>query len=195
VCCLDDQRQHLELTRDIAGRFNHLYGETFVLPEPVIRKFGARIMAFDDPLAKMSKSAGDSQGHAVALTDEDAKIFKTIKRAVTDSGREIVFSDDPEKAGVNNLLTIYKLLTGKTQDEVLADFAEARGYGDLKKAVAEVVVDSIRPIREEYERLMGDPAELDRLLASGAQRARALAEPKIVEIKEKVGFSVPAEFR
>ncbi len=191
----DDQRQHLELARDIAGRFNHLYGETFVLPEPVIRKFGARIMAFDNPTAKMSKSSGDAQGHAVALTDEDAKIRKTIKRAVTDSGREIVFSEDPEKAGVNNLLTIYKLLTGKDQEAVLKDFAEARGYGDLKKAVAEAVVESIRPIRERYERLMGDPAELDRLLAVGADRARALAEPKIIQIKERVGLTVPAALR
>ena len=191
----DDQRQHLELTRDIGGRFNHLYGETFVLPEPVIRKFGARIMAFDDPSAKMSKSSSAARGHAVALTDEDGAIRKTIKRAVTDSGRDIVFSADPEKAGVNNLLTIYKLLTGKDRDEVLGDFAEARGYGDLKKAVAEVVVESVRPIRDEYQRLMGDPAELDRLLAVGADRARELAEPKVVEIKERVGLSVPGDLR
>ncbi|MCB1034714.1 MAG: tryptophan--tRNA ligase, partial [Acidobacteria bacterium] len=191
----EDQRQHLELTRDIAGRFNHLYGETFILPEPVIPKFGARIMAFDDPTAKMSKSSGDVQGHAVALTDDDARIRKTIKRAVTDSGREIVFSDEPEKAGVNNLLTVYKLLTGKSKEEVLEAFASARGYGDLKTTVAEVVVEALRPIRQEYEHLMTDPAELDRLLAVGAEKARALAEPKMVQIKERIGFSVPSDLR
>jgi len=185
----DDQKQHLELTRDIAQRFNHLYGETFVVPKPVIRKFGARIMGFDDPTAKMSKSSGSNRGHAVALTDSDDEIRRTLKRAVTDSGNEIILSDDEEKAGVNNLLTIYKLLTDKTEEEVLEDFATARGYGDLKKAVAEVVVETLRPIREKYEHLMTDPAELDRLLALGADRARALAEPKIALVKERVGFT------
>jgi tryptophanyl-tRNA synthetase len=188
----EDQKQHLELTRDIAQRFNHLYGETFVIPRPVIGKFGARIMGFDDPTAKMSKSQGDARGHSVILTDSDDEIRRTLKRAVTDSGREIVFSDAEEKAGVNNLLTIYKLLTRKTESQVLADFADARGYGDLKKAVAEVVVEAVKPIREEYEHLMTDPAELDRLLAIGAERARALAEPKIALVKERVGFAAPA---
>jgi tryptophanyl-tRNA synthetase len=191
----EDQKQHLELTRDVAQRFNHLYGDTFRVPKPVIRTFGARIMGLDDPTNKMSKSASSARGHAIALTDSEEEIRYAVKRAVTDSGREIAFSDDPEKAGVNNLLTIYKLLTGRSEKQVQADFADARGYGDLKKAVAEVVVDSLRPIRQRYAELIGDPAELDRLLAVGAERARALAEPKIALVKERVGFFVPSDLR
>ena len=191
----EDQKQHIELARDIAQRFNHLYGETFVVPEPKIAKVGARIMALDDPTSKMSKSESASRGHAVLLNDSDDEIRYALRRAVTDSGREIVFSDDPEKAGVNNLLSIYQLMTGKTQDQVLADFAEARGYGDLKSAVAEVVVEGVGPIRERYEALMEDPTELDRLLAIGAERARSVAEAKLVEVKERMGFGVPAEVR
>ena len=190
----EDQKQHLELCRDIGQRFNHLYGETFVIPEPKIAKIGARIMGLDDPTSKMSKSA-QGKGHAVTLVDEDKVIEKAVKRAVTDSGNEIVFSDEPEKAGVNNLLSIYMLMTDKTQDECVADFADARGYGDLKKGVAAAVIDGIRPIRERYNELMADPAELDRLLARGAEKARAVAEPKVVEIKEKMGFGVPSELR
>ncbi len=191
----EDQKQHIELARDVAQRFNHLYGETFVVPEPKIAKVGARIMGLDDPTAKMSKSETSARGHAVLLTDSDQEIRRSLKRAVTDSGREIVFSDAPEKAGVNNLLSIYQLLTGKDQESVLADFADARGYGDLKNRVADVVIEEVAPIREQYERLIADPAELDRLLAIGAERARAVAEPKLVEAKEKMGFTVPAALR
>lgn len=191
----EDQKQHIELARDVAQRFNHLYGETFVVPEPKIAKVGARIMGLDDPTAKMSKSETSARGHAVLLTDSDQEIRRSLKRAVTDSGREIVFSDAPEKAGVNNLLSIYQLLTGKDQESVLADFADARGYGDLKNRVADVVIEEVAPIRERYERLIADPAELDRLLAIGAERARAVAEPKLVEAKEKMGFTVPAALR
>ena len=186
-----DQKQHVELTRDVAQRFNNLYGETFVIPEPVIPKSGARIKAFDDPTAKMSKSkAMEVRGHAVKLVDEPDEIRRTIKRAVTDTGREIVFSDAEEKAGVNNLLEMYQLLTGESQEAIEAHFA-GKGYGDLKKEVAEVVVEALRPIRERYHELMADPAELDRILAVGAERARAVAEPKIEEVKRKVGFIIP----
>lgn len=191
----EDQKQHIELARDVAQRFNHLYGETFVVPEPRIAKVGARIMALDDPTAKMSKSEAAARGHAIRLTDSDDDIRRALRRAVTDSGREIVFSDDPEKAGVNNLLTIYQLLTDKGQEEVLADFADARGYGDLKNGVADVVVEAVRPIRERFLELMGDPEELDSLVALGAEQARAVAEPKLVEAKEKMGFAVPAALR
>ena len=192
----EDQKQHIELARDIAQRFNNLYGDTFVVPEPVIGEVGARIMGFDDPTAKMSKSAV-ARGHAVRMTDGDNEIRRTLRRAVTDSDpeRAIVFSDAPEKAGVNNLLTIYRLLTGKSEDEVVADFADARGYGDLKARVAEVVVEYVRPIRERFNELMQDHAELDRILALGAERAREIAEPKIVEMKERMGFIVPAAVR
>ena len=127
----------------------------------------------------------------MGLTDSDRQIEKTIKRAVTDSGREIEFSDQPEKAGVNNLLTVYRMMTDRSEEECLADFADARGYGDLKSRVAEVVVEGVRPIRERFLELMDDPAELDRLLEIGAQRARAVAEPKLVQIKERMGFGVP----
>ncbi len=187
----EDQKQHIELARDIAQRFNHLYGDTLVVPEPKIAEAGARIMALDDPTAKMSKSSAFSRGHAVGMDDEDKEIRHVIKRAVTDSGREIVFSDDPEKAGVNNLLTIYQVLTRQSREQVEADFATARGYGDLKNAVADVVIEALAPIRERYRELMGDPAELDRLMAIGAERAHAVAEPKVTEMKEKMGFIVP----
>jgi tryptophanyl-tRNA synthetase len=185
-----DQKQHVELTRDIAQRFNSLYGETFKLPAPVIPKVAARVMGLDDPTVKMSKSVA-AQGHAVRLTDDDKQIRKVFMRAVTDSGREIVFSEDPEKAGVNNLLEIYRAVTAKTPQQVLADFAEARGYGDLKKAVAEVVVATLAPIRARFEELIGDPAELDRLLATGADRAREKAEAKVLEMKRRMGFAIP----
>jgi len=191
----EDQKQHVELARDVAQRFNHLYGETFVVPKPVIPTFGARIMGLDDPTSKMSKSLADKRGHAIRIDDEDDEIRWALRRAVTDSGREIRFSDDPEKAGVDNLLTIYRAVTDKSSEEVEADFADARGYGDLKKTVAEAVVEHVAPIRGRYRELMADSAELDRLLARGAERARAQAEPKVVEMKEKMGFIVPDEVR
>jgi tryptophanyl-tRNA synthetase len=186
----EDQKQHVELTRDIAQRFNSLYGEVFKLPEPVIPQVAARVMGLDDPAAKMSKSS-TAQGHAVRLTDDDAQIRGAFKRAVTDSGREIEFTDDPQKAGVSNLLGIYRAITRKSREEVLADFAAARGYGDLKQAVAEVVVRELAPIRERYEALMRDPARLDRLLATGADRAAAQAEAKVLQMKRAMGFLLP----
>jgi tryptophanyl-tRNA synthetase len=186
----EDQKQHVELTRDIAQRFNSLYGEVFKLPEPVIPQVAARVMGLDDPTAKMSKSS-TAQGHAVRLTDDDAQIRGAFKRAVTDSGREIEFTDDPQKAGVSNLLGIYRAITRKSREQVLADFAAARGYGDLKQAVAEVVVRELAPIRERYDALMRDPARLDRLLATGADRAAAQAEAKVLQMKRAMGFLLP----
>ncbi len=190
----EDQKQHIELARDLALRFNYLFGDTFKVPEPAIPKIGARIMGLDDPLAKMSKSS-TALGHAVRFTDSDEAIDKAFKRAVTDSGREIVWSDAPEKAGVNNLLSIYQAVTGRTPEETLEDFAGARGYGDLKKRVAEVTIAAIAPIRQRYFELMEDPAELDRLIGRGAARARALAEPKVAVMKEKMGYLVPGELQ
>lgn len=186
----EDQKQHIELARDIAGRFNNLYGETFKLPEPVIPKVAARVMGLDDPASKMSKSA-TAQGHSVRLTDEDDRILKTFKRAVTDSGREIRFSDDPEHAGVNNLLGIYRAITGKSREAVEAHFAESRGYGDLKTGVAEVVIETFAPIRQRYLELIQDPDELDRLLAMGAERAAGFAEAKIRQMKQQMGLLAP----
>lgn len=187
----EDQKQHIELTRDLAQRFNHLYGETFVIPKPVIRESGARIMGLNDPSVKMSKSE-TTRGHAIRIVDDPDEIRWAIKRAVTNSYNEIRFSDDPERAGVNNLLQIYELLTGKSRPEIEAHFA-GKGYGALKKELAEVVVESLRPIRERYYQLMNDAAELDRILAVGAEQARAVAEPKMTLILERVGFVLPRD--
>ncbi len=188
----EDQKQHVELARDIAQRFNALYGvEFFVVPQPVIPKVGARIMGLDDPTVKMSKSLMDKRGHAVRMLDEPDEIIYAFKRAVTDSGREIRFSDDPERAGVNNLLGIYQAITGKDNAAVEADFANARGYGDLKVGVAELVIETLRPIQERYRELMDDAAELDRLLAAGAEKARAVSQPKVDEMKRIMGLVVP----
>ena len=187
----DDQRQHVELTRDIAGRFNRLFGETFVMPDAVIPEVGGRVMGLNDPNVKMSKSYSHIRGHAVRLLDEPKEIQRSIMRAVTDSGNEIAFSESPEKAGVNNLLGIYKVITDKAESEVERDFADARGYGDLKRRVAEAVIEELRPIRERYYELMDDVSELDRLLTIGADQARAVSEPKLEEMKQRVGFVLP----
>ncbi len=188
----EDQKQHVELARDIAQRFNALYNvDFFVVPQPIIPKVGARVMGLDDPTAKMSKSLADKRGHAIRLLDEPDEILYAFKRAVTDSGREIRFSNDPEKAGVNNLLGIYQAVTGKDNAAVEADFAAARGYGDLKMGVAEVVIETLRPIQARYKSLMDDTVELDRLLAYGAEQARAVSQPKVDEMKEMMGLVVP----
>ena len=188
----DDQRQHVELTRDIAQRFNHQFGETFTVPQAVIPEIGARVMGLNDPTVKMSKSFAHIRGHAVRMLDDPKEIERTFKRAVTDSGNEIRFSDDPERAGVNNLLGIYKVVTGRSEAESEADFASARGYGDLKARVAEVVIEELAPIRERYYELMDDVAELDRLLARGAEQARAVAGAKMDVIRSRVGLTAPA---
>lgn len=188
----EDQKQHVELARDIAQRFNALYEtEFFVIPQPIIPAVGARVMGLDDPTAKMSKSQADKRGHAIRILDDPKEIMRSFKRAVTDSGNEIAFSSDPEKAGVNNLLGIYKAVTGKDETAVLADFADARGYGDLKKRVAEVTIEMLTPIRERHDYLMQDPAELDRLMAVGAQHARSVSQPKVDGMKRIMGLVVP----
>lgn len=188
----EDQKQHVELTRDIAQRFNSLYGqEFFTIPTPIIPPDGARVMGLDDPTVKMSKSLAHIRGHAVRLADTSDEIMYTFKRAVTDSGRDIIFSADPAKAGVNNLLTIYKAVTGRSETEVLADFAGARGYGDLKIGVAETVIAMLTPIRLRHDQLMQDPAELDRLLARGAERAAAVSTPKVTQMKALMGLVLP----
>jgi tryptophanyl-tRNA synthetase len=137
----------------------------------------------------MSKS-DTTRGHAIRLTDDPDEIRYVIRRAVTDVGHEILFSDAPEKAGINNLLQIYELLTSMSRPQIETHFA-GRNYGDLKKEVTEAIVETLRPIRERYQRIMADPATLDRMLALGAERARAVAEPKIEQVKERVGFMLP----
>jgi tryptophanyl-tRNA synthetase len=139
----------------------------------------------------MSKSESGN-GHALLLTADEATIRGTHHRATPDTGREIRFSDDPARAGVNNLLTIYQMLTGKAPAQVEADFADARGYADLKSGVADVVEEAFRPIRAAHARFLADPAELDRMLALGAERARAVAEPKVTLVKERMGIPAPA---
>ena len=184
----EDQKQHVELARDIAQRFNNLFGETFVLPEPVVPDIGARVMNLSNPLSKMSKSFEENDGGVVGLLDSDAEIIKTIKRAVTDSSNEIKFSEDKDKAGVNNLLGIYKVITGKSVENVEKDFEGTKSYGVLKEKVGEIVVDTITPIRAKYQEFISDPSELDRLLVIGAENARSISEPKVMEMKNKMGF-------
>src|SRR4028119_415427 len=167
----EDQRQHLELMRTLARRFNGLYGETFVVPEPMILDVGARVMALDDPTSKMSKSAPTPAGY-VELLDEPDVIRRKIRRAKTDSGSEVVSS--PEKPAITNLLNIYAGLTGLPVSEVEARY-EGKGYGDFKKDLGEVVVDALSPIRARALALPGDPKGLDDLLESGADSAREVA--------------------
>ncbi len=186
----DDQRQHLEFTRDLAQRFNHAYGDTFTIPEAMIPKSGARVMGLDDPTSKMSKSE-DSEYHAVYMLDEPSRIKKKIMRAVTDSGREIVFSTDPERAGVNNLLTIYQALTKESSEAIEAHFADARGYGDLKKAVAEQVIAALEPVQTRYHEIMDSPDYLESVLRDGMERASAVAEETMNAVRERIGLINP----
>ncbi len=184
----EDQKQHVELTRNIAEKFNRRFGDIFKVPQPGIPHVGARIMGLDNPLSKMSKSFSTTPGHAVFLNDSPDTILKTFKRAVTDSGGEIRFSDDPAKAGVNNLLSIYSSLTGKSKEQTERDFADARGYGDLKIGVAEVVISTLAPIRERFEALVRERDELDSIIHSGAERAAAVAEVTLQKMRESFGL-------
>ena len=184
----EDQRQHLELTRDLAQRFNSLFGATFTVPAPHIVKDTAKITDLQDPTAKMSKSSSSPAG-IIDLLDDPARSAKKIRSAVTDTGREIVF-DTETKPGVSNLLTIYSALSGRSIDELVAAYA-GRGYGDLKKELAEVVTDFVRPIQERTRAYLDDPAQLDKLLAAGAEKARAVAATTLRSAYERVGFFPP----
>lgn len=181
----DDQRQHLELTRDLAIRFNSRYGDTFVVPEALIPKESARIYDLQDPTAKMSKSAASEAG-LVNLMDDPAVTAKKFRSAVTDTGREVRY-DPAEKPGISNLLDIFAATTGRTIAEIEVEY-EGHGYGDFKKDVAEVVVDRLAPIRTRTLELLEDPAELDRLLAIGAERAAERAERMLSTVYDRVGF-------
>jgi tryptophanyl-tRNA synthetase len=180
----EDQKQHVELTRDIAQRFNARYGETFRLPEPMIPAVGARIMALDDPAKKMSKSEA-REGHAVHLLDSPDAIRAKIMRATTDSRREILF--DGERPGIYNLLVIYELFTGQSRAEIERRFA-GQGYGAFKRELAEVIIEGLRPLQSRYHDWAGDPSRIDRLLAEGAARARPTAERTLSAVKGKVGL-------
>jgi tryptophanyl-tRNA synthetase len=181
----EDQRQHLELTRDLAQRFNGRYGETLVVPEPHIVRATAKIQDLQDPAAKMSKSAA-SQAGVIDLLEDPKVVAKRIRSAVTDTGREVRF-DEETKPGVSNLLRIHSALSGRSVAELEAAF-EGKGYGDLKKDVADVVLEVLTPFRDRTNELLSDPAELDRLLAEGADRARAVASQTLARVYDKVGF-------
>ncbi len=178
-----DQKQHVELCRDIANRFNGVYSETFTLPEPFIPKMGARIMSLGNPDSKMSKSDPDG---CVYMMDKPEDIMRKFKRAVTDCETAVRY-DKENKPGVSNLLTIYCAATGKTMEEAEAEFA-GQGYGVFKPAVGEAVVELMRPVREEAQRLMGDKAYLESVYKEGAERARYLAEKTLRKVYKKVGF-------
>jgi len=181
----EDQRQHIELTRDLAGRFNQRFGETLVIPEAKIMEATAKIYDLQNPGSKMSKSGESPQG-ILWLLDDDAVLIKKIKSAVTDTERDIVF-DPINKPGVSNLLSIYSLATGMSANESEAHF-NGKGYGDLKGEVAEAVVEVFAPIRERTHELLSDPAELDRLLAKGAERAQEIAQTTLARVYDAVGF-------
>ena len=181
----EDQRQHLELTRDLAQRFNHRYKKTFRLPEPYILKETAKITDLQEPHAKMSKSAS-SPGGIIEMLDEPKASAKKIRSAVTDSGTEIRF-DPEEKPGISNLLTIYSALTGRSVKELESDYA-GRGYGDLKKDLGEVVVEFVTPFRDRTLELLEDRAELDAVLRRGTEKANAVAESTLADVYDRVGF-------
>jgi len=181
----DDQRQHLELSRDVAERFNSRYGETFKVPRGVYPEVGARIMDLQEPTKKMSTTGGTPQGTVLVLDDADT-IRKKFKIAVTDSGREIRYLPD-EKPGVSNLIEILSVASGRAIPEVEADY-EGKGYGDLKVDVGEAVVELFRPVQQRYAELRADEPELRRLLQIGADKARATSAPTLHQMYERMGF-------
>jgi tryptophanyl-tRNA synthetase len=185
----EDQRQHLELTRDLAQRFNTQFGRTFTVPAPYIMRETAKITDLQDPTAKMSKSSSSPAG-IIEILDDPAKSAKKIRSAVTDTGREIVF-DAVGKPGVSNLLTIYSTLSGRGIDDLVNAYA-GKGYGDLKKDLAEVVAEFVRPIQERTKAYLDDPEQLDKLLAIGAEKARSVAAPTLRDAYDRVGFLAPA---
>ena len=182
----EDQRQHIELMRDVGQRFNHNFGDTFVLPEAWVPKQGAKIMALDDPTRKMSKSDMDIRPRSgINLLDAPDEIRKKIRSAVTDSGREVRAGDD--RPALSNLLTIYSALSGEAVPDLEGKFAGS-GYGDFKAELAEVVVEYLTPIRTRYEELVGDPEELLRLMKEGANKAREVAEVTLADVREAIGL-------
>jgi tryptophanyl-tRNA synthetase len=187
----EDQRQHVELSRDLAQRFNARFGETFVVPQPYIQKESAKIYDLQNPVAKMSKSAASPLG-LINLLDDPKVTAKRIRSAVTDTGTAITF-DREEKPGISNLLTIYSALTGRSVASLEADY-EGRMYGHLKVDLAEVVAGTLGPIQARTAELLADPAELDRLLAKGAAKAREIASATLADVYSKVGF-LPAPVR
>lgn len=186
-----DQKQHLELTRDVAARFNQIYGDTFVIPEPYIPKVSAKIMSLADPTKKMSKS-DENENATVRILDPKDVIIRKFKRAVTDSGSEIRRGDG--KDGVMNLMSIYGAFTGKTMDEIEHEF-EGVGYGDFKLAVGEVCADALAPVRSEFDRLMADKAYLESVMIKGADDAAHDAARTMSKVRRKIGFTDPRNMK
>ncbi len=180
----DDQKQHVELTRDVAQRFNSIYGETFKLPEAMFIETGGRIMGLDDPTKKMSKSEAN-EGHAINLLDSPDSIRAKIARATTDSGREIRF--DEKRPSIHNLLTIYQLFSGMDQTAIEARFA-GKGYADFKKELAEVIVEHLKPLQSRYLEIAAEPGYIDHLLEEGSAKARPIAERTLRLVKDRIGL-------
>ena len=183
----EDQRQHLELTRDIAERFNSIYGDTFVIPEGYTKKEGARIMGLQNPEAKMSKSS-TNPNDVIFLEDEPEEIMKKFKKAVTDS--EGIVKYNPEtKPGISNLIEIYSVVTGKTKEEIEKEF-EGQGYGAFKEAVGKAVVEKLEPVQKRYKELQENPEYLEAIYKKGAEQASKIANATIEEVKRKVGLVI-----
>ncbi len=183
----DDQRQHVELMRDIAERFNSRFGDVLVVPEGRYPTVGARVMDLQNPESKMSTTQGTEQGTVLVL-DEPATVTKKIKSAVTDSGSDVVRG--PDKPGISNLIEILAAVRGTGPEAVEAEFADSR-YGDFKTAVAQAVVDYLTPVRERFSQLRGDEAELERILAAGAEKARSLAVPVLADVRHVMAVGTP----
>ena len=180
----EDQRQHLELTRDIAQRFNGVYGDVFTIPEPYVGKVGAKIMSLQDPAKKMSKS-DENPNASIYLMDDPDTIMRKCKRAVTDSEAQILYRE--EQPGVKNLIDIYSACTGKTPDETVKEF-DGKGYGDFKMAVGEAVVSVLKPLQDEYARLEKDKAFIDGIIKNNAEKANYFATKTLRKVQRKVGF-------
>ena len=179
-----DQKQHCELTRNIAERFNGLYGSVFTVPEPYIMKSGARVCSLQDPTKKMSKS-DENQNSFISLAADADTILRKFKRAVTDSEAKVYHS--PEKPGVSNLMDIYSAVTGRTMEQIQAEF-EGKGYGDFKVAVAEAVIEELRPIQQRFDELMKDKGELETQMKIGAEKASRVADRTLRKVMKKIGF-------
>lgn len=181
----DDQKQHLEITRDIAERFNSIYGDTFKIPEPYIGKQGARIMGLQDPLSKMSKST-TNLNDAIFLNDSPDEIRKKMKKAVTDS-ENCVRYDKENKPGVSNLMTIYGIIKEKSMEDIEKEF-EGKGYGDFKSAVAEAIIERLEPLQKRYNELLENPEKLKKIYENGAKKAQERADKVVDEVYKKIGL-------
>jgi tryptophanyl-tRNA synthetase len=181
----DDQRQHLELTRMLARRLETQFPGLFITPEPFIGKKGARVMGLDDPAVKMSKSAA-SEYNYISFSDSADLINKKIKKAVTDSGTTIEF-DEEKRPAIANLLTIYSAFSGQSIEDIVQKFA-GKGYGDFKRELAEVVIQGMAPFQKRIQEYLADPAQIQKIFSQGAEKARALAQPKMREIRKRMGL-------